>query len=153
MNLGPLRLAVVLLALAFLFTSFDLSQAGSMRSASSRSTRSSSAAPVYVTVPAPAPTSSSSRANSDDDYAYGDQAVQDTALIRLKVPADAKIWIDGKAMSPKGALRPFVTTKLEPGKDYVYEVRANWTENGRAVERTRKITFQAGDRLTLNLSR
>jgi uncharacterized protein (TIGR03000 family) len=67
------------------------------------------------------------------------------------VRANAQVWFDGTATTLTGTLRPFIASSLEAGKDYGYEIRVRWTEAGKPVEQTRKITFRSGDRLTLNL--
>ena len=36
-------------------------------------------------------------------------------------------------------------------KEFSYDIRARWTENGQQVDRHRKVTFHAGDRLMVNL--
>lgn len=127
------------------------SGAVSIRSASSRSYRSSTP-PVTVFVSAPAAPTSGTAA--EEDYAYGslDDAGK-VAIIRLRVLENAQVWIDGNATSQTGTSRPFVTPALDPGKDYSYEIRARWTDDGRTVEQTRKITVQSGDRMTVNLTR
>jgi uncharacterized protein (TIGR03000 family) len=92
-------------------------------------------------------------ATAEDDYAYGalDETDSNRAVIRLRVPANAQVWFDNKPTSLTGALRRFFSEGLQPGKDYSYQIRVRWTEGGRAVEQTRKITFRSGDQLTLNL--
>jgi uncharacterized protein (TIGR03000 family) len=142
-----LRQTVPILGLAFLVALPQVSSAGSMRSAGSRST-GSSPAPVFVTPPVFAATSP---AAAEEDYAYGSAEDSNVAVIRLRLPANAEVWFDGSKTSQSGSLRPFVTTPLEPGKDYSYEIRARWTQDGRAIEQTRRIIFRPGDRLTLNL--
>jgi uncharacterized protein (TIGR03000 family) len=75
---------------------------------------------------------------------------ENAALIAVRVPPEAEIWFDGKKTSQAGPVRRFETPPLEPGNDYSYEVRARWNENGREVDRTRKVMVHAGDRLALN---
>ena len=136
--------AVPILSFAFVLALPDISGAGSMRSAGARSSGTSA---VYVYVPVQARVGVA----ADEDYAYGslDETV---VMFRLRVPANAQVWFDGSPTAQTGSVRPFITEGLEPGKDYSYEIRARWTENGRPVEQTRKITFRCGDRLTLSLT-
>jgi len=87
-----------------------------------------------------------------DDYAYGNTASDAVEMI-LKVPAKADVWFNGKKTDPQTKeVRHFASQALEPGWDYFYEIRVRWTENGRPVEQSRRITVRAGDRLTLNLT-
>jgi uncharacterized protein (TIGR03000 family) len=73
-----------------------------------------------------------------------------TAHFRVEVPSDAVVWIEGEQMKQSGSLRQYGSTPLEAGKKYEYEIRARWTENGNSVERTKMVTFHAGDRLNVN---
>jgi uncharacterized protein (TIGR03000 family) len=75
-----------------------------------------------------------------------------TATIRVRVPSDARIWIEGEATSQGGNDRTFVSPSLAPGSQYVYHIRAQWNENGKAVERNREVTVHAGDRVNLNMA-
>ena len=72
-------------------------------------------------------------------------------LIGVRVPENAEIWIDGEKTSQTGAFREFVTPSLEPGQKFAYDIKARWTENGKEVNRDRKLNFYAGDRLMVNL--
>jgi uncharacterized protein (TIGR03000 family) len=76
-----------------------------------------------------------------------------TVTIRMHVPEGARIWFNGKATSQTGLDRTFETASLLPGRDYVYQVRVQWDENGKAVERTRDLTVHAGDRINLTIDK
>jgi uncharacterized protein (TIGR03000 family) len=138
------------LGLLLLFMVPELARGGSMRSGSSRSMRSTSA-PIVVATPTAA---SATTATAEEDYAYGalDDTASKTAVIRLRVPVEARVSFNGAATSQSGSLRTYVTGALEPGKDYSYQIQARWTEGGRALDATRTVTFRSGDRLTLNLT-
>jgi uncharacterized protein (TIGR03000 family) len=80
-----------------------------------------------------------------------DAGVPETAaLLRLRVPADAEVWISGDPTTQRGELRRFVTPPLEAGKNQGYTIRARWTEDGKAVERTEVVRVHPGDRLTVD---
>jgi uncharacterized protein (TIGR03000 family) len=66
-------------------------------------------------------------------------------MVRVRVPADAEIWLNGTKTTATGPVRDFVSPRLEPG-NYEYEIRARWMQNGRPVEQTRKITVRPGER-------
>lgn len=72
------------------------------------------------------------------------------ALIEVHVPADAQVWFDGDSTSQTGLERSFRSPPLQPGQDYSYEVKARWTENGKDIERTRKVRLHAGERVLVN---
>jgi uncharacterized protein (TIGR03000 family) len=65
------------------------------------------------------------------------------AHLQVRVPAGADLWFEGVKMPQTGAVREFVSPTLTPGKGYSYEVRARWTEEGRVVDRTRKVRVRA----------
>jgi uncharacterized protein (TIGR03000 family) len=70
----------------------------------------------------------------------------DTALLRVRLPADAKLFFGTtEATAPSGSMRLFRSPSLEPGSNYQYDLRARWTENGRTVERTRRVPIHAND--------
>jgi uncharacterized protein (TIGR03000 family) len=87
-------------------------------------------------------------------YRPMEQAVEvNAALIRLSVPNDARIWIEGDATSQTGTERTFVSPALTPGREYVYHIRVQWDENGKAAERKRDVTVHAGDRINVNIDK
>ena len=71
-------------------------------------------------------------------------------LIGVRVPDNAVIWFDGDKTNQTGMFREFISPVLEPGQKYTYDIKAQWTENGKDVVRTRKIDVYAGDRLMVN---
>jgi uncharacterized protein (TIGR03000 family) len=76
----------------------------------------------------------------------------ETALITVRLPADATLLVDDMPTTPTGRVRQFVTPgRLEPGKQYSYNLKAQWTENGQPVTRERKIDFQAGGQVNVDL--
>jgi uncharacterized protein (TIGR03000 family) len=70
----------------------------------------------------------------------------------VMVPADAEVWFDGAKTTQAGPDREFVSPPLQPGHPYSYEVRARWRDGGREVDRTRRVTFYAGDQLELDFT-
>jgi uncharacterized protein (TIGR03000 family) len=79
--------------------------------------------------------------------------VDNTATIHLHVPGDALVWFDGAATVSSGADRTFFSPPLTPGQEFVYQIRVQWTENGKTVESTRAVTAHAGDRIHLTLAK
>jgi uncharacterized protein (TIGR03000 family) len=66
------------------------------------------------------------------------------AHVRVRVPADARVWLNDTAMTATGRERSFVSPALDPGTEYTYQVRARWLDNGREVNRTQEVTVRAG---------
>jgi uncharacterized protein (TIGR02246 family) len=77
-------------------------------------------------------------------------AAQTGAVITIALPPDAEIFFDGAATTQRGSERRFVCPPLQVGKRYVYEIRARWTENGRSVQQTKKVSVRGGDRVRVD---
>jgi uncharacterized protein (TIGR03000 family) len=73
------------------------------------------------------------------------------ASIEMIVPADARVWIGDEATTPQGAERHFVTPSLEVGARYYYVIRVQWTEGGKTLERSRRVSFVSGDQIRIDL--
>lgn len=82
---------------------------------------------------------------------YTGPPVDRSAHLQIRVPEDAQIWFDGEKTDKTGTLRQFVSPPLDPGRDYAYDVRARWTEDGREVDRSERVTVRAGQQVWLNL--
>jgi uncharacterized protein (TIGR03000 family) len=86
-----------------------------------------------------------------DEFASWSDLDQRVAA-RIFVPtADAQIWIEGEEMADQGTSRSFVSPQLEPGK-YTYIFRARWTENGKTLDQTKKVSVRPGDRISVDFT-
>jgi uncharacterized protein (TIGR03000 family) len=72
--------------------------------------------------------------------------------IRLKVPAQAKIWFDGSPTDDAGISRRYVSPPLRPGVAYHYAIRVEWRDGDRVIKRNRDISFGAGERVSLDFT-
>jgi uncharacterized protein (TIGR03000 family) len=79
-------------------------------------------------------------------------APENVARLRVLLPADAALWIDGAPTTLTGAERLFVSPPLSAGVSYAYELRARWSEGGRVVERERRVPVRAGDLTTVDFT-
>lgn len=70
--------------------------------------------------------------------------MQMTALLKVQVPLDAEIWLDGRKMRSMGPMRHYRTPPLDPTREYAYEVRAHWLFDNKPVEDVRHIAIRAG---------
>jgi len=75
--------------------------------------------------------------------------VDANAYVNVSVPADAKIWVNGRETTIDGAKRRFESRNLTAGKDYKFEVRAQVNKNGRQIEQTQTVTVQGGQTKSL----
>jgi uncharacterized protein (TIGR03000 family) len=79
--------------------------------------------------------------------------VPSAALLRVRVPADADVWVEGQKTAQRGEWRLFVTPPLEEGRDLWYELRARWQDGATPVERTESVRVWPGDRRTIDFLR
>jgi uncharacterized protein (TIGR03000 family) len=68
----------------------------------------------------------------------------DIAVITAHVPKDAELRFDGVKVSGTGPERQFKSPLLQPGLRYAYTVEARWTEGGRRVTQSRRLSVFAG---------
>jgi uncharacterized protein (TIGR03000 family) len=73
-----------------------------------------------------------------------------SALLTVSVPADARVYVNGKATSSTGSFRQFTSPSLSQGAAYTYEVRAEATRGGQVVGQTQTVQLRAGQ--TQNLA-
>src|SRR5690242_17627472 len=72
------------------------------------------------------------------------------AVITLRVPAGALVQFDGARTEQSGITRHFETPPLTPGRSYSYDMSVSWTDGGQTVVRQRRVSFRAGEHITLN---
>lgn len=68
------------------------------------------------------------------------------ANIKFRLPADAKLYVDGRLTSLVGAERSFVTPPLAGGK-FFYEARAELMVDGKLVVESKRVIVEAGSNL------
>ncbi len=84
---------------------------------------------------------------------YSTDLTDNAAHIRMKLPGDAAVWVEGIKTSQRGPVRSFVSPPLDPDKRSSYQVRARWTEDGRIVEQTRQVNLRANAWTTVDFTR
>jgi uncharacterized protein (TIGR03000 family) len=73
--------------------------------------------------------------------------------LRVMVPdPNARVWIENQEMSIKGPERLFFSPPVETGKSYSYTVKASWLENGKEVNREKKLDVQPGLEYIVNFN-
>lgn len=95
--------------------------------------------PVITVPPAPPPMKKPDSGSDTDPLA---------ANLKFKVPADAKIFVDGKPTPGTGPERAFYTPPLERGKKFFYDVKAELMVDGKPVTEEKKIIVEAGASIT-----
>ena len=70
----------------------------------------------------------------------------DRAVVTLEVPrASAEVWINKEKLEDTGSVRYFISPVLQPDKQYVYDVRVRWLEDGKERTRSMKVNVKAGE--------
>jgi uncharacterized protein (TIGR03000 family) len=73
-----------------------------------------------------------------------------TALIDVRLPADAELFMEDRKMGGKGPTRLFLSPSLASRRDYVYTLRARWKGvDGREYDEIRRVTVRAGATVTV----
>jgi uncharacterized protein (TIGR03000 family) len=78
-------------------------------------------------------------------------ARHDSGLLAIRVPADAKVVINGLETESTGSQREYVSYGLKPGLVYRYEIRAWIVRNGQVLEDARTVYLTAGARMAVAL--
>jgi uncharacterized protein (TIGR03000 family) len=88
-------------------------------------------------------------------YGYGApaQSQDNSARIRVIVPPDAKVSFGDSPTQQTGPVRFFASPELTPGKDYSYDVKATWTQDGKEVTQTRHVDIRANAGFTVDFTR
>jgi uncharacterized protein (TIGR03000 family) len=76
-----------------------------------------------------------------------------TAVLKVQVAADARLYINGQLMRTTSAERSFDTPVLERGKTYHYTLRAEAVRDGKTLSETKKVAVRAGEETRASLLR
>jgi uncharacterized protein (TIGR03000 family) len=90
------------------------------------------------------------------NYPYGAPAPtqKNTVHIRLVVPDDARVWFDDQETKQTGQTRQFESPVLEPGHQYVYDVKVRWRDkDGKEVTKARQLNVSANDNVSIDFTR
>lgn len=74
------------------------------------------------------------------------------ARVLIDMPADAKLYVDGKLMASTSERRMFQTPDLIRGRLYYYELRAEVIRDGQVVSADQKVLLRAGDTTTASFA-
>src|SRR5206468_388604 len=75
------------------------------------------------------------------------------ARLTIRVPDNARVWVDEMPTQQAGAVREFVTPgNLDPNQTYSYTFRMEWEENGRTVTQSRTVHFRPGSQVVVDLT-
>lgn len=74
------------------------------------------------------------------------------ANLKIRVPAEARLFVDGQLTVLKGSERSFTTPPLISGQRFYYDLKAEITVNGRAVVEEKRVLVEAGADITESFS-
>ncbi|OYV96127.1 MAG: hypothetical protein B7Z73_01285 [Planctomycetia bacterium 21-64-5] len=69
-----------------------------------------------------------------------------TALLTVRVPADAHVFVNGLPTTSTGTLRRYVSNGLRWGYNYTYQIRAEIVRDGQTITENKTVKLQAGDK-------
>jgi len=99
--------------------------------------------PVVIPQPEPVAPPNPARLAEDADRA----AATAPATLTLDLPAAADLWLDGeKQPSSTDTTRTLVSSPLPIGREFTFNIRAQWVENGTTYEAKKTTTIRAGER-------
>jgi uncharacterized protein (TIGR03000 family) len=75
---------------------------------------------------------------------------KDAATLTVKLPADARLFVDGVACPLTSATRSFDTPDLEAGQKYYYTLKAEVVREGETRTATRRVLVEAGKQVTVD---
>jgi uncharacterized protein (TIGR03000 family) len=78
-------------------------------------------------------------------------AAREPATIRVTLPADARLTVDGQPTRSTSAERLFLSPPLEPGQDFRYTFRAEFLREGKTVTVQRDVIVRAGRETAVSL--
>jgi uncharacterized protein (TIGR03000 family) len=68
----------------------------------------------------------------------------------VNVPAEAKIYVNGKLTSTPGTQRQYISRDLSPGYRYTYRVRAEIKQDGKTLSESKIVEIRAGESKALS---
>jgi uncharacterized protein (TIGR03000 family) len=72
------------------------------------------------------------------------ESTSDAAVLEVRVPAAAAVYVNGVRTSSKGISRRFASNQLKPGESKEIQVCAVITRNGESVQQTKTTRVRAG---------
>jgi len=100
------------------------------------------AAPATPEAPAAPDDSKSTDGKTTYDPAYGPS--RSSALLSVRVPEEAKVFVNQVATRSRGRQRHYVSRNLKPGRAYTFSVRAELQRNGKRISQTKVVKLSAG---------
>jgi uncharacterized protein (TIGR03000 family) len=75
------------------------------------------------------------------------------AHLRIRVPKDAEVLVEGRKTATTGTVREFVSPPLTPGKNMIYSIRVRYSDGGKKIEETHSIRVHANAQLDIDCTK
>ena len=69
----------------------------------------------------------------------------------MKLPADAKLSVDGTVTRSTGETRSFMSPPMQAGKEFRYTIRAELERDGKMTSADKEVTVRAGQETVVQL--
>lgn len=92
------------------------------------------------------------RDDNDENAAAETAAAVAKARVVVRLPADARLWVDQVECPLPGTVRAFDTPDLNPEQSYSYTLRVAVQRDGRTVEDSRRIDFASGQQVEVDFT-
>jgi uncharacterized protein (TIGR03000 family) len=74
------------------------------------------------------------------------------ASVTVRLPADAKLWVDDTLCPLTSGLRSFNTPELQGGRQYYYTLRMEVEREGQVLSLSRRVLISAGSTVSVDLN-
>jgi len=78
--------------------------------------------------------------------------LRNDALVSVKVPAEAKVFINDRSTPSTGEDREYISRNLQSGAHYNYTVRVEFIRNGQKVSENKTVQLTAGQSANLDFT-
>jgi uncharacterized protein (TIGR03000 family) len=80
----------------------------------------------------------------------GEPLDADRARVTVKLPADAKLYVDGKPTELASESRAWESTRLDDDREYYYDVTVEVTRDGQKQTQTKRVLVRAGQKVRVD---
>lgn len=103
---------------------------------------------------APAPGDAKPMEKPKDPSKLGEPTKKDGmgANLKFRLPANAKLYVDGRLTTLEGTERAFTTPPLVPGQKFYYDVKAEIMVEGKPVFEEKRVVVEAGADITASFT-
>ena len=74
------------------------------------------------------------------------------ARLVVNVPSDAKVYLQDQLMTISGPVRRYVSPRLTPGTEYVYQIRVEVERDGRTLSKTTTAKVRSGQNVDVKVA-